>query len=106
MLESCGFKVKKDPNGSVRIATLGPFHATTHNYYFELEGTVPADIARELQQHPIGRTEIRVDGYGGLPEDWPVKADVDVFHIDSWAGLYVFVKTLQKHGLVRLPDGL
>lgn len=105
MLQSCGFNVKEDDEGCVDVATLGNFSVTTYGYYFEVEGLVPLHVALELQRHPIGYTECRVEGFCGPAEEWVPKKDVELFHIDSWAGLYVFVKTLQKHGLVELPAG-
>ena len=41
-------------------------------YYWRVAGKVPIDIARELYQNPIGKTDVRVAGHCGCPppDEW------------------------------------
>lgn len=117
--------------------------------YWVVRGRVPLDVAEELYAHPVGRTDIRVEGHCGcpapeapwvewffddgrqliprksydecvrmhergftsrasieryVPDDAPEAASakpyVTSYHIDSELGLYVFVETLRRRGVV------
>lgn len=76
---------------------LGSFTFRRCWYYWSVGGHVPAHVARELYDHPIGAADVRVDGHCGKPA--PTGA-VNSYHIDSAAGLRLFVDTIRKHGLV------
>lgn len=41
-------------------------------YYWESQGAIPLEVARELYEDPVGATDIRVNGHAGCPppEDW------------------------------------
>jgi hypothetical protein len=75
---------------------LGPFKFKRLWYYWSVRGHVPLSVAKELYADPEGRERVRVDGHCGcLPPD----GDVDLYHIDTQAGLNLFVDTIRRHGL-------
>jgi len=87
--------------------------------YWVVRGPVPLPVARELYEHPVGKT-LRVAGLADrLPPDKekngslllakPYEGPLDeegaavyLYHIDSQEGLNLFVKVLRKHGLTRV----
>jgi hypothetical protein len=72
--------------------TLGGFRFSREWYYWVCEGVVPAQVAQYLYDHPIGRADVRVNGYAGNRKP---RGPVSCYHIDSQAGLNLFVETLQ-----------
>jgi hypothetical protein len=54
------------------IGTLGPIRFERAWYYWVVEGPVPLDVAIQLYEDPVGRTDIRVAGHCGCPppESW------------------------------------
>jgi len=122
----------------------------SYSYYWVAEGLIPHSVARKLYEHPIGSTDIRVNGNCTCPapeghqltfraldgsevindpdgkQEWewdeyatkegaiwegfrthkPVfsrdafsiaEAFIDMYHIDSELGLYVFVQTIREN---------
>lgn len=81
---------------------LGEFTFTRAWYYWVVKGRVPLAVAQEMYSHPVGRKDIRVDGFsGGIePRKRAVRGYIHGYHIDSQEGLNIFVETMKKHGLV------
>lgn len=48
-------------------AKIGEFTISFRNYYFVVGGKVPLNVAEELYENRIGRTDIRVAGHCGCP---------------------------------------
>ena len=69
-------------------------------YYWMVRGNVPLKIAKKLYEDPIGRRDVRVAGHCGCPppKGWTKtingKKCVTSYHIDSQAGLNLFVRAL------------
>lgn len=89
-------------------STCGPFTVSRSrsNAYWVVTGPVPADVARKLYAHPVGRKDVRAGGNAGRisPDEWlakhPYTATVDVYHVDTEEGWLLFNATLRDHGLV------
>jgi len=83
------------------IGRVGDFTFRRAWYYWVVSGSVPLAVARELYANPIGKEDVRVAGHCGCPppDEWERGGFVDTYHIDSQAGLNLFVATLRKHGL-------
>lgn len=81
--------------------TLGAFVFKRLWYYWSVRGPVPLPVACELYADPVGRNDVRVAGHCGCPppEEWASDGFVDQYHIDSAAGLRLFVSALRRHGL-------
>ncbi len=87
---------------------LGPFTFTRAWCYWIVDGAVPMRAAQEMYEHPEGRRAVRVGGMAGndAPERWIVGRQHDTpvvmkYHIDTQAGLLLFVETVRRHGLVE-----
>lgn len=61
------------------IGRLGIFWFRRAWYYWVIEGLVPIEVAEELYADPVGKTDIRVNGYAGgaPPEDWAISLTED-----------------------------
>jgi hypothetical protein len=46
---------------------LGPFTFERAWYYWIVKGPMPLSVARELYEHHVGRTDVRVGGHCGCP---------------------------------------
>jgi hypothetical protein len=79
---------------------IGPFTFRRLWYYWTVRGTVPHAIAEGMFHDPIGRRDVRVRGFAGNTEP---DGDVCSYHIDTAAGLRLFVDTVRRHGLDRMP---
>lgn len=87
---------------------LGPFTFARLWYYWHVSGPVPLPVAIELYEHPVGRQDVRVAGHCGRPppQEWAEDLEdgrgpvVTWYHIDSGAGMRLFVDTIRRHGLV------
>lgn len=88
---------------------LGKFTFVRAWYYWMVRGNLPLEVAKELHENPVGKTDVRVVGHCGCPppEEWATKLDGELFvtsyHIDSEEGLALFAETLRKHDLAPLP---
>lgn len=73
-------------------------------YYWEVTGSFPMKIARELYKDTVGHKAIRVNGSAGNKNPDTTPSDgrprVWCYHIDTQEGLNLFVVTLKKHGLI------
>jgi hypothetical protein len=104
-LEEAGIYLKKeDHKGEVPYHIVGElkgfkFHRAW--YYWVVHGSVPAHVAWKMYENPIGRRDVRVDGYAGNTEpDINRLQPTNNYHIDSQEGLNYFVKTLKEEGMV------
>lgn len=75
---------------------LGPFVFERFWYYWEVRGDVPAKMAAELWADPLGRRDVRANGYASNHD--PAGRHVYRYHIDSEAGLRLFADTVRRHG--------
>jgi hypothetical protein len=82
-LTRCGIPVKtineKYDGGEVGAKVygeLGQFHFYRAWRYYIVNGRLPLNVAEKLYEHPVGRTDIRVNGHCGCP---PPKEQAVVF---------------------------
>jgi hypothetical protein len=90
-----------DPSCCGEVSThyagrLGPFSFSRRWYYWRVTGTVPLAVAREMYAHADGALAVRVNGHCAAP---PPDEDVDLYDIDTAAGLRLFAETIRKYGL-------
>lgn len=68
---------------------LGAFTFTRAWYYWIVEGKMPLDVAKELYEDPVGKTDVRVAGHGGCPppEDpwirWEDSKEREIYPLSS-----------------------
>lgn len=53
------------------IGELGHYRFTRNWYYWVCHGFVPIDVAKQLYNDSVGKTDIRVDGHCGCPAPEP-----------------------------------
>lgn len=77
---------------------LGPFLFTRKWYYWSVRGPMPKAQARRMYEDAIGRTDVRVDGHCGCPspDEWCEGDTVDLYHVDSVAGLRLIADTIRS----------
>ncbi|MFA6551956.1 MAG: hypothetical protein WCT19_00450 [Candidatus Paceibacterota bacterium] len=107
-LTRCGISIVKGArnNGLVPfslIGMLGDFTFRRECYYYEVVGNVSLEIAEELYADPIGKSDIVVAGQCDCPPPRELAEEiggalfVTLYHIDTEAGLRLFVDTLKNH---------
>jgi hypothetical protein len=71
-------------------------------YCWAVQCRVPIEVADEMWAHPVGYRDVRVAGHYARPSprEWFHGDHVTSYHIDTAAGLRLFVDTMHKHGLV------
>lgn len=72
-LKLAGINIEKVEKGRTEvpytlIGKLGKFTFTRAWYYWVVEGNVPYHVAREIHDHPIGESDVRVNGHCGCPD--------------------------------------
>ncbi len=86
---------------TIVAANLEPFRLSRAWTYWVVKGNVPMDVARLLYGHPMGHRTVRVQGHCGAPdpEEYCHGNVVTLYHIDTLAGLCLFVRTVRAAGL-------
>lgn len=76
--------------------SLGAYSFSRAWYYWVVEGKVPMDVAWKIYNDPLGRADVRAYGHCMcVAPDWGHDKDgVDLYHIDSLAGLRLFADTI------------
>ncbi len=77
-------------------------------YYWTVSGPTPMDVALKLYTDPLGRDDVRTEGFAGNidPAEYCAgQATVDSYHIDSVAGLRLFADAVRPLARAKMPIG-
>lgn len=92
-----------EPKGEVASLVYGELNGFIFErlwYYYSVRGQVPVQIAMEMYAHLNGKEDVRAWGDCAAPRPNARKTDfIDMYHIDTEAGLRLFVETIRKYNL-------